>query len=398
MNSEYSVKVLRSFAEVEALRPMWESWHGHRDSDIDFFSDVAKSNPQTLRPHVIVVCYCDRPEAILIGRIDVTQLWLRIGYWQVPTPQVSLLTFVIGAHRGNGSPFTTELLFREVLNSLKRGEAQAARLDYIRSGSALHRLVTSMPSFLGRDYGVAATPHWLMDLPSTYEGILRSLSGDLRNQLKRKAKRLVAAFPDALVRCFEKPEELEILLRDTEAIASHSYQRGLKVGFLDTQTTRTVLGSQMGKNRYLGYVLYLKGRPSAFWLGGCLDSVFYSDYLAFDPEYSEYSPGIYLQTRVLEDLVRREASKIDFGPGDARYKAQFGTVCHEEMTQYVFPPTLKGTTLNTLRLATTFGNKAAKRIVQSLGVLPSLKRAVRDAKKPPPKSTPPALHVSVRDS
>jgi hypothetical protein len=385
MNPQAPVRVLRSLSELEEIRESWEAWSGHRDSDIDFFSEIVKSNPCTIRPHVIVAYSDGKPDGVLIGRIDSTELLLKIGYWRIPTPRVRLLTFVIGAHRGNSSLGTNELLFREALNSLQRKEAEAVRVDFVRSDSVLHHCARSLPGISGRDYGAVSTPHWIMELPTTYEEIMRALSGDLRNQIRRKAKKIQSKFSNLSVRCFEKPEELEAMLHDVETVAAKSYQRGLEVGFLDNQTTRRALSSQLAKGRYLGYALYLQEKPAAFWLGSFLDSVFYSDFLAFDPAFSEHSPGTYLQTKVLEDLVVRRAARIDFGPGDARYKAQLGTTCYEEITLYAFPPTFNGVVLNLLRTLITLGNKAAKTVAQRLGVLPRMRKAFRDAKKPIPE-------------
>jgi len=385
MNSQAQLRILRTLPEVEEIRPAWESWPGHRDSDIDFFSNVVESNPGTIRPHVIVAYRDGKPDAILIGRIDLTTLPLRIGYWRVPTPRIRLLTFVIGAQRGDSSPEVSELLFREALNSLRRREADVARMEYVRANSVLHRLAKSLPGIVGRDHGAVSGPHWIMELPKTYEGVLQALSGDLRGQLKRKAKKIQADFASLSVRCFEKPEELDVMMRDVETVAAKSYQRGLGVGFSDNPGTRQGISYQMARGRYLGYVLYLEGKPSTFWLGSVYGSVFYSDYLAYDPAFSGYSPGTFVQTKVLEDLLARQVTSLDFGPGDARYKAQWGTTCHEEVTLYVFPSAFRGVALNLLRTLSALGNKAAKAVVRGVGVLPRLKRILRDAKRVAPE-------------
>jgi hypothetical protein len=385
MNPLAPMKILRTLSELEEIRPEWESWPGHRDSDIDFFSEVVKSNPCTIRPHVIVAYSEGKPDAVLIGRIDSTTPLLKIGYWRVPTPRIRLLTFVIGAQRGNSSSGISELLFREALNSLRQREADVVRIDYVRVNSAFHRLARSLPGLIGRDYGATSGPHWIMELPGTYQEILQALSGDFRNQLRRKAKKIQSDFPRLSVRCFDRPEELDAMMHDVETIAAKSYQRGLEVGFHDNQATRRAISAEMVRGRYLGYALYLQGQPSAFWLGSFLDSVFYSDYLGFDPGFSGYSPGTYLQTKVLEDLLLRQAARIDFGPGDARYKAQLGTTCHQEVTLYVFPSTLDGAALNLLRTLTSLGNKAARSVAGGLGVLPRIKRAFRDGKKAIPE-------------
>jgi hypothetical protein len=386
MPVETKVRVFRSPAEIEEIRSTWESWPGHRDSHIDFYLNVVASNPLTIGPHVIAVYADGRLDAILIGRIDLTPMVLKLGYWRVPSPRIRLLSFVIGAQRGNPSPEVSELLFREALNSLRRREADAIRLEFVQVGSVLYRLAKRLPGVLGRGQGVDLGPHWKMALPPTYEEVLRTFSGDLRWQLKRKAKKIQSAFPALSVRCFDKVGELDQMIGDVEAVAMKSYQRGLGVGFHNDEDTRQRLSFQMTGGHYLGYILYLEGRPSAFWLGSFYDRVFFSDYLGFDPAFSAHSPGLFLQTKVLENLVARQTTSIDFGPGDARYKSQFGTACQEEICLYVFPSTLRGMTLNLLQTVTAVGNRAAKAAVRVVGVLPRLKKAMRDKRTATPKS------------
>jgi hypothetical protein len=381
MGQEVQVRALKTLPELEEIRRDWESWPGHRDSDVDMFSAVVASNPETLRPHVIVAYRDGRPDAILIGRIDLTTLPIRIGYWQLPAPQVRLLTFVIGAQRGNSSPEVSELLLREALESLRREEADLCRLEFLRVDTPLYRLARTLPGMLERDHSVVPQPHWYMELSKTYEEVLKGLSSDFRWQLKRKTKGIQAGFPSVAVRCFEKPDELETMIREVESIAAKGYQRGLGVGFHNSEQMRHRLRLQVNKRWLLAYVLYLEGRPSAFWVGSFYDRIFYSDFLGFDPAYSKYSPGTFLQTRVLEDLCARRAKGIDFGPGDARYKAQFGTIRYEDAPLYLYPATMRGLALNSLRTLSALVNETSKALANRAGLLSRIKAEWRGKKR-----------------
>ena len=68
------IRVTRSISEVEALREPWMRRPGHRDSDIDFYLMIVQSYPEVSRPHVIALYCNDRPEAILIGRMEEKKL------------------------------------------------------------------------------------------------------------------------------------------------------------------------------------------------------------------------------------------------------------------------------------------------------------------------------------
>jgi hypothetical protein len=386
MRSGVRVGVLRTLPEIEEIRREWESWPGHRDSDIDMFSAVVASNPEALRPHVIVAYRDGRPDAILIGRIDLTTLPIRIGYWQLPAPQVRLLTFVIGAQRGNSSPEVSELLLREVLESLRREEADLGRLDFLRVDTPLYRLARTLPGILGRDHRPVPQPQWSMELSKTYEEVLKGLSHELRKELRRTTKRIQAEFGSVEVKCFERPDEVEAMLCDIECIAAKSYQRRIGVGFHSTDLKRQLLLFMAKKGWLRTYVLYVEAKPCAFSLGCLYDGIFYSDDTAFDPDFSKYSPGTVLQARVLEDLCARQARGIDFGPGDALYKARFGTTRYEQASLYLYPPTMRGVALNSLRTLSALVNETSKTLASRTGLLSWIKGEWRGKKRVSPGS------------
>ena len=122
-----SVKVLRTLPELEGIRPEWESWSGNRDSEMDTYLTCLRSNPATVRPHVVVVEREGKPDAILVGRIDLGHISCRLGYLRLNLP-AKILCFVYGALRGNPSKENCDLIVSSVLQSLSDR----------RSGRGLH--------------------------------------------------------------------------------------------------------------------------------------------------------------------------------------------------------------------------------------------------------------------
>jgi len=314
---------------------------------------------------------------MLIGRIDLAKLPLRIGYWRLPSPQVRLLTFVIGALRGNESPEVSELLLREALDSLRRGEADLGRVEFARVGCPLYRSALKLPGFLSRDLHPVVRPILTLELSKRHEEVLKGFSKSLRQELKQKPKRLRAEFGSVVLKCFERPEELGVMVRDVEHIAAKSYQRSIGVGFRDTDTSRKLLVFQATKGWLRTYVLYLGDRPSAFQVGCLHDGVYYEDDTAYDPEFADYSPGIVLQGEILEDLCGRHTRAIDFGPGDAEYKRRFGSTCHQHASLYLNPATLRGVAYNAVRTLTVTADETLKGAASRFGILPRIKRFFR---------------------
>ena len=167
------------------------------------------------------------------------------------------------------------------------------------------------------------------------------------------------------------------MIRDVERVAAGSYQRGIGVGFQDDRETRQRLLYQVREGWLRAHVLYLDKIPAAFWVGSLYDGVYYSDYLSYHSEYGKHSPGTILQLHVFQQLCFNGIRCVDFGPGDARYKRQFGASMQAQATLYIYPTTIKGILLNLTRSLVTVTNAAAKAVSARLGMLQKLKKTLR---------------------
>lgn len=375
MLGQSCVQVLRTVPELEQIREWWESCSGERDSDMSVYLEFVEANPACLCPHVVVSYENGHPDAILVGRIDSVRFPFRIGYWRFGGPRIRMLTLLIGAQRGNPSPAASEVLFRKALESLKQGEADVIRLQYAPIDSELFRLGRALPAKLARDYFSIPVPHWFMDLPSTSREILEGMSGDFRRKLKQKAKRLQADFGTPELRLFCSPENVEDMLRDVERIAAKSYQRKIGAGFHDTALTRQMILSHAGKGWLLGYVLYVRSEPIAYWVGCLYQGVFCSDYIGYDPDFGQYSPGTELEVRVFEDLCARKARQIDLGLGDYRWKQRLGTSLRQDADLYVFRTNIPGLVLNSAYSGSVAVNQSLKYLLNRVGALSRIKAA-----------------------
>ena len=380
MRTEASVKILRTYVELESVRSEWQSWAGHRESEMESYLTFVRSNRVTLRPHVLVVHRAGRPDAIMVGRIDVGHISCRLGYLRLNLP-AKILNFAYGALRGNASKENCELLTDAVLRSLSEGEADAAYMNFLREDSVLCRLAKTRPGALRRDYIHVTQPHYSAFLPTTAEGFYSGLSPKSRWQVRSKQKRLLKEYGAGVrVRCFRNAAELDAMIRDVEEVATRSYQRGLGVGFVDTLMTREALRLQAEQKRLRAYVLYLKDRPAAFWIGEVSGNTFASDYLAYDSDFAKCSPGMYLITKVMEGFCedRHEGvSDVDFALGHAQYKQVLSNRQWGETCVYVFAPSFKGLCLNFVRTVIAGSEQIIKKLLMRANLLQKVKKAWR---------------------
>lgn len=375
--SGVSVRVLRSFAEVEEIRLSWESWPGNPDADIDFYLTVVRSTSDIVRPHVVVVYREGKPDAILVGRIDRRRFESRLGYFRFGQ-QANVLYLVNGALKGNSSFENIELLVREVCSSLARNEADVAYLNLHAETSDFYKIARTMPGLLCRDRFCVAQPHFIATVPNSVEEFYRRFSSKTRSVLKSKRVKLEKAFSGEInIRCFQTADEVDSAVEEIEEVAQKSYLRGLGLGFIDSPEMRERLKLKAQKGWLRTYVLYGGQRPLAYWNGDLVQDTFGGNYVGYDREFSNYSPGMYIMTKVIEsfcngdkDVVRR----IDFGHGDAEYKASLGMCESLEAPIHIFAPSLKGIGMNLLRMSTTGMELAIKAILVKTNLLQKIKK------------------------
>jgi len=380
MGNEASVRILKEIAELEEIRTAWESWPGNRDSEMESYLSFLRSNPSTIRPYVLVVYRSGRPDAILVGRIDAGRISCRLGYLRLDLP-AKILYFVYGAFRGNESREISALLVARILESLRLGDADVAYMNYLRDDSELLRLCVEKPSLLCKDYVRLHQPHFATTLPSSAVEFYRGLSSNARWQAKNKEKRLLKEFAgDVRIHCFREIADLDTLINDVEKVAKTSYQRGLGVGFSESPLMRQGLGLKAERGWLRGYVLYLGGEPSAFWIGDINDGTFGSDYLGYSAEMGKHSPGMYLTLKVIEGFCQNSCEgvrAIDFATGHAQYKEVLSNQQWNEISVHIFAPTPKGIALNLSRTSIAGLDQLVKKALSRTGLLRRIKKSWR---------------------
>jgi len=385
MSGDTSIRVLRTEAELEALRDFWESTSGNRDSEIESYLTFLRSNPGSVRPHVIAVYRDGKPDAILVGRIDNDSIRCRLGYLRFDLP-AKILCFVYGALRGNPSRENCALIVRSVQDSLSAREADAAYMNFLRQDSDLCRFSLGEPGLLSRDHIQAAQPHFAATLPATVDEFYKGLSSGARWQTKSKQKKILKTFGEQVkIRCFREVSELDVMVQDLEQVAKKSYQRGLGVGFVDGPESRKSLQLMASKGRLRAYVLYLADKPCAFWIGDINQHTFGSDSLAYDAEFAQYSPGMFLILKVIEgfcDGHREGVNSVDFATGHAQYKEVLSNQEWIETCVYIFAPTIKGIYLNLTRTIIGWIDNMVKKALSSMGLLQRIKKAWRARVRP----------------
>lgn len=275
LSSHNQIRILRCREEIEALRSFWASCHTHRDADIDFFLFIGDLFPNVLRPHVVVLYDGGKPLAMLAGRLEISRLPIKVGYWSLPSPELRVLQ--ISGWLGQVESYA-QVLAQTLSRSLKEGEADVACFRYIDNQSALTLHARRAVSRLFSDISSVSHSHWYCDRKGD-ESFSQCLSRNQRAQQRRRERKIAKAFGKHRIGLFCSAAQIGKLVADVEEVARKSYQRGLNVGYSESPDIRARLEFDAAKGWLVAYVLYFDDRPCAFWIGSLRERVFLSNYL-----------------------------------------------------------------------------------------------------------------------
>ena len=355
-----------------------KSLQWHPNADIDYFMNFINIQKNVKMPYVLLVYENGTIESILVGRIEDTKLSFNVGYKSIYEDNVSMLAVNYGGILGKQSPQISELLISELVKSLNDEEADIVFLNALRVDSDIYRLARSLPRMMSRDRIESRSTHWKMACPENLEGFLKRMSQKHRYWIRRVTKLLEKEYPGKVeYKYLHEVKDIDRLCDDAESIAKNTYQRGLGVGFNDSELTRRTLSLLATKEMLRSYFLYVNEKPCAYWIGTLYGSIFHLDYTAYDPAFQRSEPGTVLFMKMIDDLCRLKVKEIDFGFGDALYKNRYGDESWEESSVYIFSPRWKGAKLNACRTLTGKIHQLSEKMAKRAQILQKIKTGWR---------------------
>jgi CelD/BcsL family acetyltransferase involved in cellulose biosynthesis len=371
------VTVARTIEEVEGLRDVWEALKPERlTADLDYHLTVLQHARGVIRPHVVVLERDDNPVALAVGRVEEVDLTARVGYKTVLGPRVRALTISQGGLLG-GDGQAAEPLFAALSGALAEDKLHVLRLRLLQVGEPVHELARTRPGVLTRQHLGVQVERWRARIPATFDEYLSARSSKTRSNVKRYARRLESQFGDGVsFRVFTTPDELEELMRDTEAVHVKTYQHGMGAGLKGTELEQRLRELTAGRGWFRGFVLYLDDVPAAFWHGTAYRGVFYTGPTGYDPAHRDLRLGTYVLGRMVEKLCG-EVDWMDFGSGDAEYKRHFSDENRLEEDVTVFAPRPRPVAINLAQTTVRGASRASRAVLARSGRLRAARRAWR---------------------
>ncbi len=215
--------------------------------------------------------------------------------------------------------------FSVLLDELKKSGIKELDLKHVRPDSKV--LTNLVPSAEQQRYKISNGQEdisYEMNLPSSFEEYLESLSSKQRHEVRRKMRRLNEE-GNITYRAIDKGEELTLVLEIFFKMFTES--REDKAVFLTEQmkTYFKLLVNKMSELNLLKMgVLELDNKPVAEIMYFDYNDCIYLYNSGFDPKYVSLSAGLLSKVYAIKDSIEKGKKKFDFLKGAEVYKGHLG--------------------------------------------------------------------------
>jgi CelD/BcsL family acetyltransferase involved in cellulose biosynthesis len=224
---------------------------------------------------------------------------------------------------------------RPVAGRLTEFQGPIARLDLTWNATDLIRmgglrawycdhLPAAQAAFLGHNWSAVASPYAdLREGFAAYERLLHERGGTI-SQVRRKERKLAREVGPLR---FEMHTADEKAFESLLAWKTAQYQRAGRLQIFTYPWTVRLLDAvrQYQSERFGGVLsaLYAGDQLAAVHLGLQTNRALHIWFPTYTQALEQYSPGLILLLHLAEEAAGRGIRRIDFGPGEERYKQQF---------------------------------------------------------------------------
>lgn len=360
MSPASQIRVLRSREDIEAVRADWAGLGSLPEHDFETYWSSIRDGKRPVEPYVVAHLEEGRLRSALLGWVESTHVSLKLGYWTALRLPVRRIVLPVQGLLGPGDGGTLPEMVERVVAELRDRRADVAAFEYLEEGSALHGAARGIPlGFWMRDRVRERRIHHRLDLPTTFKEYDRQHKG-LLQKVRKFEKSFAGRFQHRL---FTGENEIEAFCQGADAVARRTYQRALGEGFLDSPEDRGRIRAAARRGAWRAFATLVDGKMVAFWSGCQVGAEVVLWWTAYDASYQEYSPGLVSSTRMVERLIASGVTALDFGGGDAPYKARLCNASRWEESVWFYAPGLRGALAGVIRsLDAAIGNLVRTRL------------------------------------
>src|ERR1051325_10464694 len=370
--SQVRVTTVTNESRLPELRADWDRLVQHPNAEFEFFSLIIKLRPEVLSPCVFTLQKGGTTRAILAGRVEEAFETFRLGYLRLWNMRIRRVCFVYGGNMGVVEPDDAAKLVDAVSSLLRDKRLDYAEFSHLKQEEPLNKAVRGRRPLIIADKVRETSIHYVLNVPAKFSDFLAGIKN--RRRFTKMSRGLENDFPGKVsVRRFSTQEEVREFWRDAEIIAAQTYHRQLGVGLRGDEEHRQRFELIARRGQFRGIIMYIQGKPSAFWCGTHFGNMLHLGATGYVPDFRKYELGTLLFLRLLEDCCGTEVGAFDFGFGDAPYKQRFANESWVEETVYLYAPTFRGVMINILRTFTFSVNTTVKKMSDKLGITQRVK-------------------------
>lgn len=184
-----------------------------------------------------------------------------------------------------------------------------------------------------------------VEIVGSFEQYLQCISRKRRCELRRKMRKFAEA-GSAFFREYRSVDEMPAFYDLALAVSRQSFQKRVGCGLPQNSEWLERLIQLAERGAVRGYMLFFGDRPAAFTVCRVNGTWLTGEHCGYDSALSQLSPGSVLIAYLLQQLfAAQEFKALDFGTGDAPYKAFFATGSIRCADVYYFQRDLKNSML-----------------------------------------------------
>lgn len=226
----------------------------------------------------------------------------------------------------------------------------------------------------------SAYRRFVVDLHGSFEDYEKKFSSKTRSTLRKKVRKFAEISGGTNDwKVYRTAPEMEEFFTLALPLSARTYQdKLLDAGLPGSAEFRSHARELAEADQARAYLLFHDGKPVAYVFCPIVDGALIYEYVGYDPEYRESSPGTVLQYLLLESLFQEQKFDIfDFTEGEGPHKELFATGSIRCADIFYFKPTLRNRLLVTTQAGLSSLSRATVNMLKKAGVDKRIKQMIR---------------------
>src|SRR4051794_20669082 len=226
----------------------------------------------------------------------------------------------------------------------------------------------------------SAYRRFVVDLHGSFEDYEKKFSSKTRSTLRKKVRKFAEISGGTNDwKVYRTVAEIEEFFRLALPLSARTYQDKLMdAGLPGSAEFRAHARELAEADQARAYLLFHAGKPVAYVFCPVVDGALIYEYVGYDPEFRESSPGTVLQYLLLESLFQEQKFDIfDFTEGEGPHKELFATDSIRCADIFYFKPSPRNILVVTSQAGLSSLSRGTVNVLKKAGIDKRVKQMIR---------------------